>query len=361
MNLIKLNSPVTPSLPRVIKYLEEVHSRGWYTNFGPLHQLLTERLCEYFDIENLLLVSSGTAALQVAAKALDVRKAITTPFSFAATTSALDWIGVEMEFADIDSDTLNLCPRHVADALDASDGKVSGIVATHVYGNPCDIDSFESLAYKNDVAMIYDACHAFGVNFGDRSILQFGDASTLSFHATKVFHTVGGGAIAFRDETALSEARALINFGIDQSGSLGYQGTNAKLSEYQGAVGLAVVENIDNILERRRELFQIYTNRLSDHFDLPKWHSDASTNGAYMPIILDSSAAVDSTIDLLDKRGVQSRRYFFPGLNNAYSQHRSHGCSNSDSVAGRVLCLPMHSYLSNAEVDYVIDTLIGGI
>ena len=189
--MIALNKPLQPDLARLTGYLSQVNDRGWYTNFGPLHEKLTQRLESYLGVKNLLLVSNGTLAIQVACKALGVNSAITTPFSFVATTSSLLWQGIETAFSDIDAKSYNLCPKALDKAL-TEDNHYDGIVATHVYGNPCDVNAIEGVANKHNKKVIYDAAHAFGVKVTGESVLNFGDASTLSFHATKVFHTVEG-------------------------------------------------------------------------------------------------------------------------------------------------------------------------
>ena len=244
---ILLNKPVAPCLKTLTNYLAQVNESGWYTNFGPLHQKLTIRLEEYLGVENLLLVSNGTLALHIAYKTLNVKKAICTPFSFVATAGSLSWEKIPFSFVDVNSNSLNLCPRLVEEKL-KNDKDIDTLIATHVYGNPCDVDAFAVLQKKYKVKVIYDGAHAFNINCGKKSILSFGDASTLSFHATKVFHTIEGGAIIFEDKNNFDMAKKIINFGIGANGSSVGMGTNAKLNEYQCAVGLTLLENMNEIL-----------------------------------------------------------------------------------------------------------------
>jgi dTDP-4-amino-4,6-dideoxygalactose transaminase len=351
--MIALNQPVAPDLSKLTKYLEQVNKSGWYTNFGPLHEQLTKRLEVYLGVENLLLVSNGTLALQVAYKALNVKKALTTPFSFVATTSSLIWQGIDVSFSDIDKESFNLCPIRAQEALNSDQG-IDTIVATHVYGNPCDVIEFDELSNKNKITIIYDAAHAFGVNIADKSILSFGDASTLSFHATKVFHTVEGGAIVFKRKADFERAKRLINFGIDEKGNITEAGINAKLNEYQCAVGLTLLDNIDEVIQRRSLLFTQYYDALKSIVKVPRWHVDGSRNGAYMAIQLPTSAMLIAIENLLKEHSIQSRRYFSPSLDSVFNKQKVFSNSNAQKLAKTVLCLPLHFYMTNSDVNNII-------
>lgn len=347
--MIALNKPLTPDLVTLTSYLTQVNDSGWYTNFGPLHQLLTERLEKYLGVENLLLVSNGTLAIQVACKTLNINSAITTPFSFVATTSSLLWQGIETAFSDIDAKSYNLCPKALDKAL-TQDSQYDGIVATHVYGNPCDVESLEKVASKHDKKIVYDAAHAFGIKVGNESVLNFGDASTLSFHATKIFHTVEGGAIVFKHKADYEKAKQLINFGLQADTSLGEPGINAKLNEYQCAVGLTLLDKIEQVIEHRSELFNLYCEELKGIVEIPQWHDKANVNGAYMPIYIADKTLQQKVIDALANQDIQSRRYFTPSLDVAYSERYSFGCDVSRKIAGGVLCLPLHASISVEDV-----------
>jgi len=350
---IALNRPVNPDLKQLTKYLEQIASTGQYTNFGPLHQLLTERLERFLGVSNLLLVANGTLALQVACKALGIQNILTTPFSFVATASSLLWQGCELTFCDIDEKSYNLCATK-ADAALNQYKNIDGVVATHVYGNPCDVKAFESLSTDKDLKIVYDAAHAFGVNINGQSVLNFGDASTLSFHATKLFHTVEGGAIVFKNRKDLERAKKLINFGYDGKGNIVETGINAKLNEYQCAVGLTLLEQTDQIIEHRAELFSKYRSQLSGLVDFPEWHSGASINGAYMPIRLSSESMREKVENLLLDNDIQSRRYFSPSLEKVFENHEYFDGRISNEITQEVLCLPLHSHMTGADVDKVI-------
>ncbi|MEZ8965760.1 DegT/DnrJ/EryC1/StrS family aminotransferase [Vibrio breoganii] len=356
--MIALNSPVKPNLKKLTKFLEQVNKNGWYTNFGPLHKELTAKLEDYLGVQNLLLTNNGTSALQVAAKAIGSRDILATPFSFVATVSAFKWQKDKLAFADIDKHSLNLSPEAVKLAY-RKGCKADTVVATHVYGNPCDVDAIDSLSEQNNFQTIYDAAHAFGVKLKDSSVLNYGDANTLSFHATKIFHTVEGGAIVFKDRVNFEKAEEIINFGIRPGRGVVDIGINAKLNEYQAAVGLVNLDEIDNILNHRAEIFHQYREGLKDFVELPKWHADANFNGAYMPILLENAEQMVEATKHLTNNNIQSRHYFEPSLDKVFVDSHNYGTRNSTSTAERILCLPMHAYLSHEEVTRVINTIKG--
>lgn len=348
---IALNSPVAPDIKKLTKYLERVNQSGWYTNFGPLHQELTSRLEEYLGVRNLLLVSNGTLALQVACKVLGITNAITTPFSFVATTSSLLWQNIGTQFCDIDRQSYNLSTIETEKALQ-NDRNINGIVATHVYGNPCDVEVFENISHKYNTKILYDAAHAFGIKVGEQSVLNFGDASTLSFHATKVFHTVEGGAIVFKRKSDFEKAKQLINFGLE-NGEITDVGINAKLNEYQCAVGLTLLDDIENILEHRIKLFELYRSQLLNIVELPKWHGEANTNGAYFPLKLANEQQLKAVCIALDKNNIQYRRYFKPSLDISFPSVKHSGVNVSSDIASCVLCLPLHYNMSQQDTEFV--------
>jgi dTDP-4-amino-4,6-dideoxygalactose transaminase len=354
---INLNQPVKPDIKKLAKYLEQVNESGWYTNFGPLHQQLTERLETYLGVKNLLLVSNGTLALQVAYRVLDVTNALTTPFSFVATASSLLWQGIETSFSDIDKSSYNLCSKKAAEAITLNPD-INAIVATHVYGNPCDVKAFDNLSAQKNVKIIYDAAHAFGVKVDGKSVLNFGDASTLSFHATKVFHTVEGGAIVFKHKADFERAKRLINFGIDTtSGHIAEAGINAKLNEYQCAVGLTLLVDIEEVIAHRAQLFNAYREGLYKIVEMPVWHEMANFNGAYMPVNLHDEIKVKRVMQELNDSNIQCRRYFSPSLDEVFTEQDNYGTINSHELSFGILCLPLHFYMTSADVQYVVEII----
>lgn len=355
--MIALNSPVKPNLIKLNKLLDQVNNSGWFTNFGPMQKELTERLEDYLGVQNLLLTNNGTSALQVAGRAIGSKSIIATPFSFVATVSAFKWQQHEVAFADIDPHSLNLCPQAVKTAY-RKGCTADTLVATHVYGNPCDVKAIDKLSEQNNFQIIYDGAHAFGVKINDQSVLNYGDASTLSFHATKVFHTVEGGAIVFKNRVDYEKAKEMINFGIRlYEPGVANIGINAKLNEYQAAVGLVNLEEIDNILNHRAELFYAYRQGLKDFVTLPLWHPESNANGAYMPILLENRQKLDKVMQALDTNDIQSRNYFSPSLDRIFVDSHNYGTLNSLQISESILCLPMHAHLSIEDVNTVIANL----
>lgn len=349
VRMIALNSPIKPDLKKLTSIFEKINSNGWYTNFGPIHKELTVRLEEYLGVENLLLTNNGTSALQVASKAIGSKHILSTPFSFVATVSAFKWQKDEISFADIDPKTLNLSPLSIKNAY-RKGCKADTLVATHVYGNPCDVKSLEELSEEHNFQIIYDGAHSFGVQLQKESILNYGDASTLSFHATKIFHTIEGGAVIFKNRSDFDKAEEIINFGIRPEVGVVDIGINAKMNEYQAAVGLVNLENIDKILEHRAELFYLYRKELSSAVELPEWHKEANANGAYMPVLLKDNKQMKCLMSSLLERNIQSRNYFEPSLDKLFLDSHNYGSRNSRSASERVLCLPMHAHLSSNDV-----------
>ncbi len=353
---IPVTRPYLPSLAKYTKYVEGVYDRCWLTNNGPLVQELTARLEARLGVSNLLLVANGTLALQIAFRALDItRAAVTSPFTFVATASALHWEHVTPVFAEVDAGSLNLDP---AAAEAAITDEVTGIVPVHVYGNPCDVEGLAALAKRRGLKIVYDAAHAFGVDFRGESLLRHGDAATLSLHATKLFHTGEGGAIVFKDRAAWERAGRMINFGIDVSdGSIVDPGINAKLSELQAAMGLAMLDDLDMIIERRRAILELYARELNGAVQHQTWSEHANRNGAYAPILLKDEAQCLRLKARLESRGVEPRRYFYPPL--ARVPLYDHGAMTpiADNASRRVLCLPIFFGLEDADVLSICETV----
>ncbi|MCC4282818.1 DegT/DnrJ/EryC1/StrS family aminotransferase [Marinobacter salarius] len=359
--MIQVTKPITPNLDQVQKYLEKVHTRAWLTNNGPLVRELTERLEDYLGVRNLILTANGTLALQVAYKALGLDKeAVTSPFTFVATASAMKWQGITPRFADIEADTLGLCPEKAAAAIT---GATQAIVPVHVYGNPCDVEGFERLGQARKLPVIYDASHTFSVSLKGRSVLNWGDASTLSFHATKLFHTVEGGGIVFKDDDAYQRAHKMINFGLGGSpDDIATPGINAKMSEIHAAYGLCVLDSIEQVLERRAEILNAYREGMNGVVKIPKWREGATQNAAYAPILLESEQQCLKVLDALKSEGVVARRYFYPSLNTVseFQVDLKAGCPISVDAASRALCLPIYPDLADEDVQKIIEGVKAG-
>jgi dTDP-4-amino-4,6-dideoxygalactose transaminase len=351
--MIHVVKPYLPSRETLDAYIDEIYAGAWLTNEGPLVQRLTRRLELYLGVQNLLLVGNGTLALQIAYRALGLRgEVITTPFSFVATTSSLVWEGLTPVFADVDPRTFCLDPNRVAQAITANTG---GIAATHVFGNACDVDALAEIAGRYDLKLVYDAAHAFAVQNGNGSLLRFGDAATLSFHATKVFHTIEGGAIVFRDPAAYERAKLLINFGIEKPEVISGLGINAKMTEFQAAMGLCVLDEMETLLASRRRIWERYAEALEDVVTLQTRHPRCSNNYSYFPLLCRDEETLLRVVGALQERGIQPRRYFAPSLDTLPYLQPQPVQTVSRDLASRVLCLPIYPGLDEATVDVVID------
>lgn len=340
---IPVTQPYLPERAKFQRYVDGIFARNWHTNNGPLVRELTDRLKEYLGVENLLLVSNGTLALQIAYRVLglcDVKnpEAITTPFSFVATASTLKWEGITPVFADIDANTFCLDPDIIAHSVS---NNTKAIVPVHVFGNCCDVETIENEARERNLKTIYDGAHAFGVRFKGESIFNHGDATTLSFHATKLFHTCEGGAIVFRKKEDLKKAKLLINFGIEGPETIGPLGINAKMSELHAAMGLCVLDDIDDILNERANISYTYERVLGNYFKLPEWNPDATRNFAYFPIVFENPKEALAGKKALEKSGIGTRRYFYPSLDMLSYLQPQPEQPVSRNIAQRVLCLPL--------------------
>jgi len=257
--MINVTKTYLPNKKKFIKYVDEIYKNGWVTNNGPMVTLLEKRLSKYLGVKNIVLVSNGTVALEIAYRALAIEgDVITTPFSFVATTSSLVTNGLNPIFTDIDSQTLNMDPRNIENIITPNTG---AIVPVHVFANACEVEKIDALAKKHNLKVVYDAAHAFGVQYKGKSILNYGDVSTLSFHATKLFHSIEGGALIINDDGLVEKARYLINFGIENAESIPELGTNAKMNEFEAAMGLCMLDEMKFVNKKRKEVFELYKMR----------------------------------------------------------------------------------------------------
>jgi len=337
-------------------YVDTIYASGWMTNRGPLAAELEQRLKDYLGVKHIILTTNGTLALQIAYRALGISgSAVTTPFSFVATSSSLQWEGIRPIFADIDADTWNIAPENI-EAQIAAD--TSAIVGTHVFGNPCAVERIEQIAHQHKLKVIYDGAHAFAVRHAGQSILNWGDVSTLSFHATKLFHTIEGGAIITNDDELAQRAHLLCNFGISGVDTIECIGINAKLNEFSAAMGLCVLDDIDSILEQRAEIGHRYEKSLRDYFDLQQPQADSQLNYSYFPVGLsDEPQVLRVRADLQDK-GINPRRYFYPSLDTLNYLQPQIVQSTSRALSERILCLPIYPGLSRDVQEQVIKTLV---
>lgn len=352
--MIQVTKAYIPSLESYSTYLDAIWERSWLTNNGPLCQQLKIDIADYLGVPNLELVSSGTIALQLAIRALDLKgEIITTPYSYVATTNSILWAGCDPVFVDIEPQTFCID----ADLIEAAiTDKTSAILATHIYGFPCDVVKIQRLADKHEIKVIYDAAHAFAVKLAGKSILLQGDCSAVSFHATKVFHTAEGGAVACRSPGLAKRVRLMKQFGHIGEDEYIDVGINAKMSELHAAMGLCVLPKVRDIIADRKECAAWYDELLNDcALQRPVAPARLEYNYGFYPVIFPSHERMLNVRQSLLKNGIAPRRYFHPSLNCLpFLRHDlQRACPVSESICSRVLCLPVYSGLSRAEVEVI--------
>lgn len=353
--MISVTKTYLPNKEKYKKYVDEIYKNGWITNNGPLVQRLEKRLAEYLGVKNIVLVSNGTVALEIAYRTLDIKDfVITTPFSFVATTSSLVTNGILPIFADIDEKTLNLNPKNIEKLITPN---TSAILPVHVFGNACEIEKIEQIAKKYNLKVIYDAAHAFDVTYKNKSILNYGDISTLSFHATKLFHTIEGGALIINDDELVQKARYLINFGIENTESIPHLGTNAKMNEFEAAMGLCVLDDIKEIKQNRKVILENYTEELKGLVVFQEQNKNATQNYSYFPIVFESEKQLIKVQKALNQENINPRRYFYPSLDTLSYIEPKQECKISRDISKRILCLPIFPELEGNIQKKIIDIL----
>ena len=332
--------------------VSKIWETQWLTNNGPLVVSLENHLKDFLNIKNVLFVNNGTTALQLAIKSLNLTgEIITTPFSFVATSSSIVWEGLVPIFADIDPKTFNINPDEIEKLITPS---TSAILATHCFGNPCDILKIETIAKKHDLKVIYDAAHCFGSKYQGKSIFNFGDISTTSFHATKLFHTIEGGAVFSKNPAYMKTMGFMRNFGHDGKENFNGVGVNGKNSEFHAAMGLVNLKHIDNILASRKKQCLFYDMNLKElPLTRPQTLPEAEQNYSYYPVLFESHDQLMKTMKVLNEHWIYPRRYFYPSLNElTYVEGQS--MPISEAVSQRIICLPLYVSLSEAEQELII-------
>lgn len=367
--MIPVVKPYLPNKEKYKDYVEQIYTSGRLTNGGPLVHELEDRLAEYLGVDHIICVSNGTIALNVAYKALCLQgEVITTPNSYVATTSSLVWDGIKPVFADISPDDFNINPNNIRRLINKN---TSAIVAVHVFGNPCKVEEIQSIADEFELKVVYDAAHAFDVfyNLGNnqkKNILTFGDISTISFHATKLFHTIEGGAIATNDAVIAEKIRSLINFGYGNSNDTMGNGINAKMNELEAAMGLCVLAEINNVKASRKNIWDTYFDSLKNIVTFQKWNVKSSNNYAYAPILLQTEEELFRVLNALEQQKIFPRRYFYPSLDTLpyFKKVISTDiigtgsnvikCITSQDITKRILCLPIYPGLTCREQSEII-------
>ena len=363
--IITVTSPLLPSLNDFMPYLEDIWSRKWITNNGHYHQELEKALCEYLKVPYVSLFTNGTLPLITALQALRITgEVITTPYSFVATTHALWWNGIKPVFVDIDPSTGNIDPKKIEAAITP---RTTAIMPVHVYGKPCDTVAIQEIADKYGLKVIYDAAHAFGVEVNGESILNAGDMATLSFHATKVYNTVEGGALVMHDAQTKKRIDYLKNFGFAGETEVVAPGINSKMDEVRAAYGLLNLKQVDAAIEARRRVAVRYREALRD-VDGISFFDDmpgVKHNYSYFPIFVDAEKYGMTRDELYFKmkdKGVLGRRYFYP-LISTFSTYRGLESAHPDNLpeairmAESVICLPMYHSLTAEDVERVLEAI----
>lgn len=348
---ITVTKPFLPPYIEFQSYLKGIWEREWLTNNGPLVNELELKLKEYLEVDHLLFLGNGTIALQIAIRVLELQgEIITTPFSYVATTSSIVWERCQPVMVDICPRTLNIDPMKVEQAI--SD-KTTAILATHVFGNPCAVEAIAGLAKKHGLRVIYDAAHAFGTVYKGRSLLAYGDIATCSFHATKLFHTIEGGAVITSDAELLKGMAVMRNFGHKSLTEFDGLGINGKNSELHAAMGLCNLKYIQRILDVRGKLCQRYASHLESlPVTFQEIASDTQYNHAYFPIIFETESILVSVLEQLNLNNIYPRRYFYPCLSELpYVNEQS--APIAEDISRRVLSLPLYHTLSGEEIDMI--------
>jgi len=337
-------------------YIDSIYESGWLTNNGPLVKELEKRLEEYLGVKNLLCISNGTEALQFAYRVLgeERKEVITTPFSFISTTSAIVAERLIPVFADIDKDTYNIDPQNIEKLIN---DKTYAIAPCHVFGNACDIEAIDDIAKKHNLKVIYDASHAFDVQYKGKHILNFGDISIISFHATKIFHTIEGAAIVIKDDALYEKAKIIRNYGIDAPDSVSMLGVNAKMNEVEAAMGLCMLEEEDRIKEERKISHHFYKSQLRDYVKLQKQNPDSTQSYSYFSVVFRDENEMSIVRKALLKHNIAARQYFNPSLDTLpFVEHRE-VMKNSRDISSRILVIPMHSGVEATVSRIIIKTL----
>ena len=353
--MINVTKTSLPPFEEYTAILKRAWDKAWLTNNGELVQELEQKLKAYLEVPNLLFTGNGTIVLQMALKALNITgEVITTPFSYVATTNAILWEGCQPVFVDINPYTLCIDATKIEAAITP---KTQAILATHVYGIPCDVEAIDVIAKKYNLKVIYDAAHAFGVQYKGKSLLSYGDISTCSFHATKLFHTVEGGCVIANDDDIARQLMLYRQFGhvYDEYFTMGINGKN---SELHAAMGLAVFPYIEAIIEERRHICETYSNALGTTFQLPVCPADTLFNYAYYPVLFPSEITLLNAMNELKSHQINGRRYFYPSLNQLPYLQQAAPCPISEAISRRVFCLPLYPGLEAGVINQIIQIVL---
>lgn len=355
---IYVTQPSLPPLEEYVSILEGVWERGILTHNGPMVQQLEKELMGYLNVNNLVAVTNGTIAIQLAIRALDLKgEIITTPFTWIATVSAIMWEKCVPVFADVDPDTFNIDPQKIEEKIT---DRTCAILPVHVFSNPCDVEAIQKIAGKHNLKVIYDAAHAMCVNYNGKSILEYGDISATSFHATKIFQSGEGGACVTKDFQLFERLRRLRFFGHDEQKEIVDEGINGKMTEVHASLGLASLKWLDNVLQDRREKYELYIDLLGkcDFIKFQKFPAD-SYNYSYVPVLFEDEKQMLSVEEKLNKHNIFPRRYFYPSLNTVKFLSVNERFPVAEDLASRILCLPLFYALKKPDIEYICQLIRG--
>jgi len=349
---INVTKTYLPPLEEYIQYLERIWASGWVTNNGELVQELEKKLAEYLGVPYVQYVSNGTIAIQLALKALEVEgEVITTPFSYVATVNAILWEHCTPVFVDIEDRTFGIDVEKIEAAINE---QTRAILPVHVYGYPCEVVKIQKLAEKHNLKVVYDGAHAFSCELDGVSLLNYGDISTLSFHATKLFHTIEGGAIIAHTPEMAEKIWLLKSFGHRHDDYF-MTGINGKNSEFHAAMGLCLLPRVNNLIQLRRKIFAMYDRYLSGlGLQIPQPGTGLKYNYSYYPVIFNNEAALLQAMNELKQKQIYPRRYFYPALNRLPFIHGS-DCPVAEDISRRVLCLPLYVGLEEVQVQTICE------
>ncbi len=353
--MINVTRSFMPPIEEYENYIKGIWENRYLTNEGPNLQELKSKLKEYLNLENINIVTNGTIALELAIRALGIEdgEIITTPFSFVATTSSIMWEKCTPVFVDIDRETLCIDVAKIEEKITP---RTKAIMAVHVFGYPCDVEKIEKIAQKHNLKVIYDGAHAFGSRYKGKSLLSYGDITTCSFHATKLFHTIEGGACFTKTKELDDKIQSLKTFGAI-NGNYEIVGTNAKMTEFNAAMGLANIKYINEIIEERKKICNLYDQLLKGYVERPKEYDGLEYNYIYYPIILKDEQQTLDIIKKLNENEINPRRYFYPSLNILNFIDKKEACPISEDITKRILCLPLYNGLKEEEVHKICDII----
>ena len=340
-------------------YIDKIYENQQLTNQGPLVHELEEKLSTYLNVQNFHYVTNGTVALQIALKALDIEEGeiITTPFSYVATTSSILWEKLTPVFVDIEPNNFTIDVDKIEQAITP---KTKAIMPVHVFGYACEVDKIQQIAKKYNLKVIYDAAHAFASKYNGKSLFDYGDISTCSFHATKLFHTIEGGACIVKSDEISKKLDLIKRFG--HNGDNHYcLGINAKQSEFNAAMGLANLRFISEIIEKRKTISEIYENELNGFVQRPKKQANLDYNYAYFPVVFKSETELLRVFEELNKEEIYPRRYFYPSLNTLPYLKTSTSCPVSEDICSRIACLPLYPDLDEGIVLKICKIIKGAL